>query len=781
MRKLITVLISCLVGLLMAEAQSVPTLPKEVKVGKPSILKPAHGTYKRSDLIKEFQPGSKWGTKSTVKEFWKVYSDRNRNTLYADAQMTSKLSGSLAFGQPVIIAEVKGDAALVYEDPKIEHFPTIPSYAKPFGWIPMENLLLWDKCPTDDRGVQYKALIAININRMAGKEFKGKYYESPTSMQEAKDLLMDMNFYFIMKETPDGSRVLLCRNPTIFGNNLYGWVDDNAFSRWDQRACLEPNWDVQYGDHHKGQSVGVYGDQQLTAGNKVTSWEFGKSNGDKERWNMYRMAPEQLRFPIVEKVQEDADWIHCTSFSDSHGKANYDSGSRSVTNDVDRMRQMRGQMNIIIVAEATTEMQAIFPAIKKAIQQCLSFSNQGLKVKVGAVLYRNISKGETGIEVVPLTSPDDQLLLSKFDIQNANDKINDKIRDVALGEALQKASNPNLMGFNKDQNNLIIVVGSRGAPENDSKIESTETKTQLMDNNVQVMSIQVKRNQSGSWVRFNDQMRDIIYSNVSGQYAAIGDREDFKQRQQGDGYNFYSKKHADNRNKSVLFAQIRYGKELGTPLTESEVTKYLNNGINKFAETTANWTDHFEESLGNIQFDPEFLERYLGKSGYQKWRKVKAISAFDGYTHKKDLNGNPYWHYVMYLSDDELRKLLDDLKPAYEAAKEMSDDRKPYVNAMKAIVKAHLGQNDDKGIDAMDPDQLQELIYGLDVHTEMTNRRKLKDIQDPRTVPLLEYSKMLKKFSDNYEKLQSIHNDGYTYRVKMGQNYYYWIPIEDLP
>lgn len=778
MKRLLTILVA-LIGWQFAAAQSAPALPKEVRVGKPAILKPAHGTYKRSALMREFHPGGKWGTKSTVKEFWKVYSDRNHNTLYADAKMTRKLSTMLAFGQPVVIAEVKGDAALVYEDPKMEHFPTIPSYAKSFGWIPMDNLLLWDKCPTDERGVQYKALIAKNLNKMTGKEFTGKYYQSPTSRQNPKDLQMDMNFYFIMKETPDGSRALLCRNPSIFGNNLYGWVDDNAFSRWDQRACLEPNWDIQYVNSHKGQSVGVYQDQQLTS--KATSWEFGKSNGDKDRWNIYRMAPEQLRFPIVECVREDAKWIHCTAFSNPvTGKANYSPDNRRVTDDVERMRQMRTQMNVIIVAEAITEMKDIFPAIKKSIEKCGSFSNQGLKVKVGAVLYRSSAQGESGIEVVPLTSYNDQLLLSKFKPQKANGKFTNTKRDVALGAALNKASNPNLMGFNKDQNTLIIVVGSRGAPANDTKINSTQLKNQLKNNNVQVMSIQVKRGQSGPWAKFNDQMLDIIESNVNSQYAAIGDRSDFKQRRQGDGYNYYSKKNANDRDRSVLFAQIRYGKQ-NVSLPADDVTTYLDNGINKFAKTTDTWTDHFEESLGDIEFDPAFLKRYLGVTGYERWQKVKAISAFDGYTYKNDVNGKPYWHYVLYLSDDELRKLLEDLKPAYWAAKSKSDDRKPYVDAMRAIVKAHLGQSDDKGIDSMDADELQELIYGLDVHTDITNRRTLKDIQDPRTVTLIEYSQMLKKFSSNYEKLQSIHNDGYTYRVKMGQNYYYWIPIEDLP
>ena len=146
------------------------------------------------------------------------------------------------------------------------------------------------------------------------------------------------------------------------------------------------------------------------------------------------------------------------------------------------------------------------------------------------------------------------------------------------------------------------------------------------------------------------------------------------------------------------------------------------------------------------------------------------------------MKDNEYWHYILYLSGDELQKLLADLKPAYEiAAGKMSDDRKPYIDAMRALVKTHLGQANDKGIDNMDEDQLQELIYGLDVHTKIASRRKLKDIADPRVVTSIEYQKMLSNFKDNYEKLLRSFTDGYTYRTKFGKDWYYWIPIEDLP
>ena len=760
-------------------------LPEKVKVGKPELLKLSNGTYKRSDLLSEFKRGSKWGTKKTVKEFWQVWSDRDRNPVYADATSGRLIPNKmLALGQRVVIAEVKGDRALVYEDSKMEEFPTIPSYAKSIGWVPMENLLLWGNCPTDQRGVTYKALIAINLNKVGGgKDFTGKVYRCPEGRYGEKALAMDMKFYFIMKETPDGERALLSLNPTVTGNNLYGWVDANSFSRWDQRACLEPNWDSQFAETHKGKTVSVYASQSMNSGDEVTKWEYGKPNGvnNKEQWFQYRMVPQQLRFPILETVNEVANWVHCTSFADHTGKANMTSEIQRATTQVNDIRKMRQQLNIILVVEATTEMKTILPAIKASLAKCKSFSTQDLQLRTGLVLYRSASQGTDGIEVVPLTSYDDPQITSKLVSDKANGRLSDKERDVALAQAIEMASNSSTMNYKPNNNNLMLIVGNRGAPENNS-LNDPKLQKRLVDNNMQIMSIQIMRNQTGSWVNFNDQIIDLIQSNVEKQYADIGDKAQFSYREKDkDGHSFYSEKNKKDKDKSVLFAQIRYPKELGKALTAAEVTKYIDNGINKYVKSTATWSGHFEEALGNIQFDQQFLVKYLGQSGFEKWKKVKAISAFDGYTRLKDLNGNDYWHYILYLSGGELQKLLADLEDAYNVAKAQSDERGPYVAAMKELVKTHLGQKDDKGIDNMDEDKLQELIYGLNVHTEMTNRRRLKDIADPRTVTAVEYRKMLDAFKNNYEKLLELYNSGYTYRVKMENDFYYWVPIEDLP
>ena len=152
---------------------------------------------------------------------------------------------------------------------------------------------------------------------------------------------------------------------------------------------------------------------------------------------------------------------------------------------------MRGQMNIILAVEATTEMNGILPAVKKSLAKCKSFSGTGLQIKAGVVLYRGVSEGENGLEIVPLTNYDDPLLTSKLTSAKANGRLTTQERDVALSMAIEQASDISKMGFKKDQKNLLLVIGSRGAPESDPLFTDSKLLKRLYDNNIQVMSIQV--------------------------------------------------------------------------------------------------------------------------------------------------------------------------------------------------------------------------------------------------------------------------------------------------
>ena len=79
---------------------------------------------------------------------WLAYSDRNNNYTYCDPSYNNKTSNKLNFGDRVYIAKIQNGFALVFTDNIVYEFSRGPrSKAKFLGWIPIENLLLWEECP----------------------------------------------------------------------------------------------------------------------------------------------------------------------------------------------------------------------------------------------------------------------------------------------------------------------------------------------------------------------------------------------------------------------------------------------------------------------------------------------------------------------------------------------------------------------------------------------------------------------------------------------------------
>ena len=285
----------------------------KVDVGVPSVLKAGEeGMYKTKDLYKELCPANKWGqNKKRSRKFWRVWSDRDNNVVYDDAKKGSIAKKKLQFGERVTIAYIKNDMALVYTDDVGLEWPSISTHPKSIGWVPMDHLLLWDRCPTDEFYVQRKALIAIHLNAI-GHNVKNYRYTSPDGESNPQALTMDMNFYFIMKT--EGRRALLCRHPTVYnrGENLYGWVDISNFTPLYQRVYLEANWEPEFVERYKGKSVSVYSEPNRISGSRF-SFEYGKDNGDPNEAYKYRWDPNFIRFPILDPIKENDEWAHCTA------------------------------------------------------------------------------------------------------------------------------------------------------------------------------------------------------------------------------------------------------------------------------------------------------------------------------------------------------------------------------------------------------------------------------------------------------------------------------------
>lgn len=762
-----------------------PELPQQVKAKLPGILA-TNNPQMMETLQQEFKSGSGWGQDRRAKQaLWVVYSDREQNPTYTSPDKSIRC-GELKFGEKVCIAEIKGDMALIYSDEKAR-YPEIPQNIKSKGWIPMENLLLWNKCPTDQRGVLRKGIIAINLNKMSkGEKFQQKKYNSPDNLSQSSPLNTDMNFYYVMKETEDGEYALLCTGAQVnSAQTFYGWVNKNAYTEWNQRSCLEPNWLPKFVETHRNQRVQIYEDASRSS--QATWWEFGATNGDLNPLYKYRMAKEQLRFPILSQPDING-MVLCTSFADrtagSINKASKFAGN--ISGKVNRTGKQILQMNVILAVEATTEMGKYLPAVKSALSTCNDYANQGITVQVGLVLYRSLNDGTAGLTVVPLSNYDDARLQEMLNLNKANSRLVGE-RNVSLAQAIEKATNSAEMGFKADQSNLLLIVGYHGT--DDTTIQEQQLLDKLMSYNIQLASIQVMRSSSGSCKRYFDIMESLVKQNVEKQYNALAAQAVFTSARDknrnltNDGYLFRSSL-SKEKGGNPLFASVRYNKTQDQEMIPDELTRYVSNCISGFSKSVSEQKSIYEEALGDDSFYPEFLIKKLGEKGYKDWLQVKAITAYGGYAQTKGLGDDDNWRAILYLSADELTSLIEKLRPISDAANEQNPDRTKYVTAIRTLMKAQLGGSiPDKEIDEMEPETLEEKIYGI-VNVKSDNMRftnhSLSDLTNRKTVSDDEYFDILDRFDKKYKKLTKI-PAGYEYRMEVNGMYYYWIPLEDLP
>ena len=780
----------CLLCCTLGSSAQAPALPDKVKAKLPEILS-TNSLPRMEDLTRVFKAGSDWGQNRRAKsQLWVVFSDRANNTTYTTPERTQEL-GELKFGEKVCIAEIKGDMALVYFDNNL-HYPDIPNTINSKGWVPMTNLLLWRNCPTDEKDVQMKGIIAVNLNNMTKDEdFQNKLFKNPDNHNNASALNTDMHFYYVLKQTDDGEYSLLCTGSQVNApQSIYGWVNKNAYCEWNQRSCLEPNWLPNFVKEHSGPTQRVYIYENPTGDNAtIAHWEYGIPNNipNVEPIFTYRMNPQQLRFPVLS--QPDANgMVKCTSFADRTGRSINAASTfaGNISSKVNEIGKQTMQMNIIIAVEASTEMSKYFPAVKNALSVCADFAERGQSVQVGLVLYRSLNSGTSSVTMVPLGNLDDAQLESKLQGSQATARLTGE-RNVALAQAIEDAITPGKMGFNKDQSNLLLIIGNHGT--DDASWSEQKLLDKLVANNIQLSSIQVRRSSAGSCKRYFDVMESLVKKNVDAQYKKMNAKAVFQAARDrnrnltNDGYVFTSSLSSE-KGGNPLFASVRYCKQQDREMTPEELTTYIKNGINNFSNTVTTSKNVYEKALNDVDFYPEFLKKKLGEQGYNNWLQVKAISAYGGYARVNGLGDNDEWKAVLYVSSAELTALIEKLRPLSVAASEENPDRTKFVDAIRELLKAQLGGSyDENAINAMEPEELENRVYGIvNVKSENTRftKHSLKDWVNRKVVRDDEYFDMLAQFDKKYQKLALIPRN-YKFRMEIDQMYYYWIPLEDLP
>ena len=732
-----------------------------------------------------------------TRRYWMVFSDRDNNITYTQPNSNSAKFSRLSFNEELRIAKVKGDYALVYSEKKNGAWPEISEKAESRGWVPLSKLLLWQSCPTNEKGIYYKALIVANLDEAKTNDI-GRMYRNPDNTTEFQRLKSTMDFFFVMKRDPKRKIVLLSREYTLGGTNtqkLEGWVNVNSYVAWNQRSCLEPNWnpdDVSYfkSNNHKAD---VFEHPDLNPDELCAHFDFGTPNKhDKNRMTKFRMPNEALRYPILDNDSGDKNIYKCTTFGFNGG--NLGNASAVESEKEKKKKEYLNKLenvNLTIVIDGTTSMDKYFPAMKNGIKEAFEYLNKDYKVRVGVVIYRDYPDGDYCTEYLPLQPKADIARVNTF-LDKGGDGVygiksgaKDHTHEEALYKGIEVALDREKMGFTPDQSNLLLVVGDCGNDAKDTLCLSSDSLvSKLVENNIQMMVFQVRRNNLVPWQLFKQQMLGMLQKNMSRQYKPYGIRAHFEEVEDGRDLKI-------DPSKAIFVSSMRYP-PLQEDMAQNKLSDLIVNSIMDFNQAIRKQISIIDgfvgfesndaaQTGGESSINASFVKERMGDEYYEMLKKSNTMMAFKGYTKRKDPSGRAYWKPVVFISGDELDQLIKRLTPVYEVSRNGGNDRVPYVRAMKALIKSMIPDITDAEMDQKGTGEVMNLIAGLNETSDALHGPSLLEIQDPKSVNHQQFQSICAEFTKKFRNIQHIKHQRYEYVVRTNNKTYYWIPIEDMP
>lgn len=764
---------------LAATAQS---MPKRCSAFKPNQL--IKESIREAD-IQQLKSSDYGQTQKSTSKHWIVYSDRENNQTYVSSTGNATKE-KLKLNEKLRIAEIANGRALVYSEPVAKtSWPRISADAVCRGWIPMDNLLLWDVCLSDEHGVYEKALLCLNGN-FKGSD-RGYGYLNPNESANKIELDPTFRIYYVVKKASvNGMKVALLASQSKMegysSQNLYAWVPEKMYISWNQRTCLERTWDKEDIKTlaKSGYSAYIYSDEYLR--NKVTepiNFEVSKSdphpNEDDE---FYRWPGEAMRYPILDGTKPESDKYECSALIGNAGGAFIDPTLKIKK----EILENRSHVNIIILLDATKSMNEFATSVYNAIKSGCDYFENSFTVKIGVMLYRDRADGQYETEWFNFTKSTDPSLLKfiqeggKYGYASSpSDKTNTESLFYGMNEALRRFRNPK-------ESNMLMVVGDCGNNQSDTRVNQEALINAIVTKNVNVVGFQVeKRRDNADWECFNTDLVQIIRKSLQKKYDNIdkgsvvsakpfNDRYEFKNTQDPENYLFVAEHRTSLTNQRMKPDKLR---ELMTGVIGGYSAK-IQELLDAIVRGGANvrFGGKTSDSKGPVTISEKWLEQIFGTTD------VSGLVGFTGWTPKMK-DDIKIWKSDVFFTHEELSELISGLEPLYLVARNTTNmDRKPFVDAVKKSVKKMApGVNiSDKNID-----DLLQRVMGINEPTPIM-KHPISDVLDNQKIKDPEYRLILSTFKKNYETLKRIvENSRYPYKMEYNRVTYYWIPVEDMP
>lgn len=780
---------------LYASAQS---LPSQCEAFLPKVL--LESKVLEESKADALSSSGTWGQNVTPaeKKYWVAFSDRSNNATYK-APGGSETFGYLSFNEKVRIAKIQNGWALVYNEPNASmRYPKISSDAQVKGWIKMEKLLLWDVCLANEKGIYSKALLCVNGDVQNSSE-RGYGYTDPNDRATRFQLTLGMKFYFIMKRSVDGKILLATQhnmNDGLTSQVLTGWVSKESYVAWNQRSCIEPTWEHEDVEEFakSGYKSRIFENESLT-GVIPCQLDFKYDANAPYDQYQYRMNPNVLRFPILDGTTSEK--YKCSSFTSPSGQANY-GGEIARLERQKALLEKRKIINLAIVIDGTQSMDPFFPATKKAILDgCNFFDAQKYDVRVGVLIFRDYADGEVDpkhglVDMVPLDRVKNVVNNSILDGGSYGIKSSEKTYTEALYYGMNYALDK--FAFDKEQCNLMLVIGDCGNDVNDTKAPAqSEIVRKLVEKNVNLVSYQVRNYDMEAWNLFNRQLLQINRQSLQKKYESITAAQDkdkvkVKARIDKNGQYFYN---TGAQNDYYYYGTHSYATQ-GTQISPDVLATLMKNTIKDYSEKVQEDIDRIVAEMSGgpssgFKGDSNSQEAIAYRMNQEYIKKIFGnaspngeLVGFTGWTEKSHAAREVY-KPVLFISSEEFDELLLRLKPVCDVARNSSsDDRKPYVDALKQLLKSMTQGLSDADMANFSISEIMQMIEGLH-ETSSSMAFTIRDISDPGKVTPAQYRRLVAEFARKYQNLTHIKDGMYKFVRDFNGAKYYWIPIEDLP
>jgi hypothetical protein len=468
MKKTVYILLCVLISA-TAVAQ---TLPSAIKVFCPDyILNPKGDKDWQDMVIKKIKKGDVGNQDS--KTPWSVFSDRENNTTYTSASTSAGKYSSLSFVEKVYVADVQKGFALVYSDEnKQSTSGAINSSARCRGWIPVENLILWNQCPKDENQIYKKGVVVYSPSVGSSSIKKNpNYLLSPSaSANQTSNISQDLDILYCIKIViADNKRYYLLSKEHIFstrGNSqdrvLLGWLTEDYITEWKNRLLLEPTYATSAVNYYKNK--GIYPcifPEDVNGLNNARN--FMKNETSKDPLWVYdkfaagqRMHSYRMRNPIIARSSDLFRVATLSTFEQNDDMAEKVADAKQRG---EKYKQALDNINVIFVIDATASMKKYYPAVAQVLEKIMKhdFSSN---IKVGTVLYKDY-KDPDRIQYKPVTSNINEVI--GF-INTSKGKLGSVDKDdwEALFLGLETALDKSKMKYSSDQSNFIILIGDAG-------------------------------------------------------------------------------------------------------------------------------------------------------------------------------------------------------------------------------------------------------------------------------------------------------------------------------